>query len=286
MLVTFAIITFNQQNYIKEAIESAFRQKYSPLEIIIIDDHSTDNTFQIIEDLARQYKGPHTIKYSRNTINIGISAQINNLNAAANGEIIVIAAGDDISFPDRSTKIVDEYLKSNKKSHYFYSRVCEIDENGKTLGLTQSPGGANAHSILLTGLSHYPLAIGAGQAWTKFLVKSFKPMLPSVWAEDQIFGFRGVLMGPVTFIEDALVKYRIGTGISTKNKKFNPIRYFKEKHMHTTIIFQRALDAFFFKKYTLASILFINSVFSLITTPISPLISILNKVRNSNFLKK
>ena len=51
-LVTFALFAYNQEQYIREAIEGAFAQTYQPLEIILSDDCSTDRTFEIMREMG------------------------------------------------------------------------------------------------------------------------------------------------------------------------------------------------------------------------------------------
>lgn len=53
-LVTFALIAYDQERFIREAVEGAFSQTYSPLEIILSDDCSSDRTFEIIKDVAAE----------------------------------------------------------------------------------------------------------------------------------------------------------------------------------------------------------------------------------------
>lgn len=277
-LVTFALFAYNQQDYIREAIEGALSQTYSPLEIIISDDCSSDQTFQIIEEMTIAYRGPHKVTCSRNSNNLGIAEHVNKINSLANGELIVVAAGDDISIPQRVEIIWDAYLNSNRQSHYFYSVVQKIDESGQILGLAHSPGAVNARSKLRTALSPYPLAIGAGQAWTKKLVNNFHPILSNVWAEDQIFGFRGRLMGEVGFVDRALVNYRVGAGISTRKKKFGIKKYYYEKFVNCIIFWQRTRDAYTVQCYFLAFLIFIKTVALLVTLPISPFLSVFRKM--------
>ena len=50
-LVTFALFAYNQENYIRAAVEGAFAQTYQPLEIILSDDCSKDRTFEIMQRL-------------------------------------------------------------------------------------------------------------------------------------------------------------------------------------------------------------------------------------------
>ena len=61
-LVTFALFAYNQEKYIREAIEGEFARAYQPLKIIISDDCSSDKTFDIINELVQNYQGPHVVK--------------------------------------------------------------------------------------------------------------------------------------------------------------------------------------------------------------------------------
>lgn len=106
MLVSFYILTFNHERYISDAISAALRQMYSPLEIIISDDCSTDRTWEIIQSRIAGYQGPHRLIARRNTDNLGISAHINALWQVCSGEWIVASAGDDASVPDWVERIM------------------------------------------------------------------------------------------------------------------------------------------------------------------------------------
>lgn len=101
-LVTFALFSYNQENYIREAIEGAFSQTYSPLEIILSDDCSTDGTLEIMKEMAKEYKGPHLVKVRQTEKNLGIAMHFDALMRLAAGQFVVVAAGDDISHPERT----------------------------------------------------------------------------------------------------------------------------------------------------------------------------------------
>ena len=64
-LVTIFVAAYNQQDYIAEAIQGAFAQTYSPLEVILSDDGSHDDTFEIMKAMAADYRGPHTVIVNR-----------------------------------------------------------------------------------------------------------------------------------------------------------------------------------------------------------------------------
>jgi glycosyltransferase involved in cell wall biosynthesis len=87
-LVSFVLIAYNQEQFIAEAIQGAFAQTYSPLEIILSDDCSRDGTFRIMEEMANAYHGPHTVILNRNPKNLGIGGHVNRVMELAQGEWI------------------------------------------------------------------------------------------------------------------------------------------------------------------------------------------------------
>ena len=76
-LVTFALFSYNQEHYIREAIEAAFAQAYQPLEIILSDNCSDDRTDKIKKEMVKEYDGPHRVILNRLDKNIGTIDQEN-----------------------------------------------------------------------------------------------------------------------------------------------------------------------------------------------------------------
>src|SRR5256885_12918551 len=113
-LVTFALFAYNQERFIAEAVRGALSQTYSPLEILISDDCSTDGTFEIIQKEVAEYKGPHEIRLNHNDPNVGFGAHINRMMELAKGQLIVAAAGDDVSLPERVEELFSVYEASNR----------------------------------------------------------------------------------------------------------------------------------------------------------------------------
>lgn len=281
VLVSLIILTYNQEAYVREAIEGGFSQTYSPLEIIISDDYSSDRTFQIVEDLVNAYNGPHDVRCSRNLENLGISKHLTHVLSLANGELIVGAAGDDISIPERVDSLVKRYISSERTINYFYSLAQEITINGTLKSVVSSPGSKNGSSKWLAALSPYPIAIGATQAWTRLLSNSFPPMAENVWAEDQVLGVRGLLLGPICCIHEPLVLYRVGSGISTKKEIFTVRKYFMKKVDSIHMYKQRCVDAWHVKEYLLSLIVATKVLMLYLTLPFSPIISLATKLKSS-----
>lgn len=276
-LVTLVVLSYNQGKYIREAAGAALGQTYAPLVVAFSDDASTDDTYAVVRDVCSAYRGPHVVRHSRNERNLGLSAHIALLNDSAEGELIVWAAGDDISVPDRVERLVEAYLASGRRSHYFYSSVTAMTEAGELQGAYQSPGPPASSSALRIGLANYPIAIGASQAWTKYLATSFAPMSPKVWAEDQIYGFRGILLGPVTFVDVPLVNYRSGVGLSMRKHSFSLRRYVVNQVNVVRMYRQRAIDAFVARRPLLGCAITAKAAFLAVFFPISPLFSLMRR---------
>ena len=107
---------FNQQSYVEQAVKAAFQQTYSPLQVILSDDHSTDATFSIIQEHAAAYSGPHCIFTNRTPHNLGTVDHLLKLVPQMKGELIVLAAGDDVSLPDRGLIHVDEWQRTGARA--------------------------------------------------------------------------------------------------------------------------------------------------------------------------
>ncbi|MGD0763763.1 MAG: glycosyltransferase [Roseiarcus sp.] len=99
--MTAIITTYNQENYIAEAIDSILSQDYRPLEIIVVDDGSTDATAEI----AAQYS-KHGVRV-RSQRNTGPSSAMNAGIKMATGDILVIQSGDDVALPGRISNQVN-----------------------------------------------------------------------------------------------------------------------------------------------------------------------------------
>jgi glycosyltransferase involved in cell wall biosynthesis len=86
-LVSVIIPVYNGAKFIKEAIESIFKQNYDPMEIIVIDDGSTDDTSSIVQSFQ-------DIRYIRQD-NLGCAAARNNGITESTGELLAFLDADD-----------------------------------------------------------------------------------------------------------------------------------------------------------------------------------------------
>lgn len=108
-LVSVVIPAYNQEHFIAEAMQSVLDQSYSKLQIIVADDHSTDNTLSIVKGLAK--KDPR-IQILTTDVNLGISKNFNRTFDACKGEYVAFLGGDDIMLPGKIEKQVS-FLNKN-----------------------------------------------------------------------------------------------------------------------------------------------------------------------------
>src|SRR5262245_2528821 len=213
-LVTFYVMAYNQERFIREAVEGALRQTYSPLEVVLSDDCSTDGTFAIMQEVVKAYSGPHKVVLRWNDRNLGISEHVNRILQIAEGELIVAADGDDVSLPGRTTRFVEAWLRHGKPAALVCG-VSFIDESGNRTRSDESfarfhpvkPETREA-SLLRFSKEGRPMLSTCCAAFSRELCEVFGPLPQNVWIEDTIISLRAWLFDRIVFIPDALVNYR------------------------------------------------------------------------------
>jgi glycosyltransferase involved in cell wall biosynthesis len=208
-LVTFALFAYNQEKFIREAVEGAFAQTYEPLEIILSDDCSTDRTFEIIKEIASNYHGNKRVITNQNPKNLGISDHVRFIHEKSNGDIVVHAAGDDISVPNRTEVIVKAFLDDDFQPSLVTSNVLNIDEKGFPYKIQDK----QIRDLIVENHGN-PFEVltpvnGAAVAIKRELISSFTPPVAGIITEDQVLQSRAMLLNGKKFIPETLVKYRI-----------------------------------------------------------------------------
>ena len=97
-LVTLGITAYNAVDSIEKAVKSALSQTWRPIEIVAVDDCSTDSTREILLRLAGRYP---ELRVYRNEENVGVAVSRNRILEVAKGEFVAFFDDDDESLPDR-----------------------------------------------------------------------------------------------------------------------------------------------------------------------------------------
>ncbi len=109
-LVSIALRSFNQKDFLKESLDSVLAQSYQNIEIIVADDASTDGSQSLITDYQEQYPGK--IFPILNENNLGHTKNLNKALFACKGKYVSIFDGDDIMHPQKIEKQV-EFMEQN-----------------------------------------------------------------------------------------------------------------------------------------------------------------------------
>lgn len=122
-LVSIVMPSYNTGAFIKQSIDSVLTQTYQHWELLIVDDCSTDNTDEIVEE----YLADKRIKYIKNESNSGAAVSRNRALREAKGKWIAFLDSDDLWEADKLQRQL-EFMKENN-CHFSYTNYIEIDEN-------------------------------------------------------------------------------------------------------------------------------------------------------------
>ena len=125
---SFVIPSYNSAAWLVHSVKSAQKQTYANLEIVVVDDGSTDSTENIMKFVAEK---DARIKYIRLQKNVGRSEARNIANKEASGDIILVLDADDIAYPDRAA------LSAKALAHadFVHGSADVIDAIGTKLGV-------------------------------------------------------------------------------------------------------------------------------------------------------
>nr|WP_227504414.1 glycosyltransferase [Acinetobacter sp. YZS-X1-1] len=127
-LVSIVIPSYNHERFIRDSIKSVIDQSYQNIELIIIDDGSTDASVEKIQELIPLCEKRFTRFEFRHRPNKGLSATLNEALEWAQGEYFSSLASDDIILKDK-IKIQTKFLNENKNCVAVFGGVSVIDDN-------------------------------------------------------------------------------------------------------------------------------------------------------------
>ncbi len=209
---SFILLVYNQEAYIEEAFSAALAQDCEPVEILISDDRSTDRTWEIIQKVAANYSGPHLVTLNQNAQNMGVNPHLNACIAMAKGDIHIAGSGDDVSYPDRVTRVLQMFDAQNPL--LVHARVDILTEHGVQDDTRHTGIQLQQPRDLCAAAKSQSLYIGATACWSRELFDIFGPVPNLGVFEDLILGFRASLLDRVGFVDAPLVAYRTEVGIS------------------------------------------------------------------------
>ena len=149
-LVSILLPVHNSERFLKESLQSLVSQKYRNIEIIAIDDSSSDSSYKILKSFKKKSK---KLRVFRNVKRYGIVMTLNRLIRKTKGEFVVFADADDISAKNRIQKQIS-YLELNPNVVALGTQCRFFDEKGRNLGKSNFPTeNSDIYNSTLHGIS-------------------------------------------------------------------------------------------------------------------------------------
>lgn len=203
-VVSIVINNYNYERFLKQAIESALAQTYSDVEVIVVDDGSSDRSWSLIEQYGNRIQAISQSNGKQGkAFNTGF--------ANSKGEIILFLDADDYLFPEAVQKIVDSWLPDTAKVHY---RLQVVDADSQPRQFTYPQGGKRLAAgqvwKQVIDVAAYAGVPTSGNALSRKALSAVSP-IPAEFntMADDYLSVLIPFFGNVIAIEEPLAAYRI-----------------------------------------------------------------------------
>ncbi len=132
-LVSIIIPSFNQGRFIRRTLESIFEQDYRPLEVVVVDGASTDETVSVLKAFSHHPELKWVSEPDR-----GVVDAVNKGLARATGIFAAIQSSDDFYLPEAVTTAV-QALQADARLAFVFGDIQKVDAKGEELSVTQLP---------------------------------------------------------------------------------------------------------------------------------------------------
>ncbi len=207
------LMTYQQENLVRESLESLINQDYPDLQIVVSDDASTDKTWDVIRQVEREVGARARLVLNRNETNLGIIGNYNRALSLCDGELIFSAAGDDVSEANRVRACVEFWHETDEVADLIATDLFDMTYNGEVVSV-KSIDDLQAWDVG-RWIKNRPYHAGASHMVTRRLL-SIQPLNVKAKLEDQCLLFRALLMGGAQRLAQPLVRHRRG-GVSNSS---------------------------------------------------------------------
>jgi len=207
-LVSAIVPLYNTERFLGQALDSALAQTWRNLEIVVVDDGSTDASAQIAYDYARRHPDVIRVIHQRNE---GMVNARNTAMAAARGDCFALLDADDVWLPHHLQECVAEFERSPRVV-LVHADVERIDDRGNSLG--RSPRvwnrlGSDAYRGLYLRREHVvcPTAVFRREAIDA--IGDFDVQFNRIGCEDRDLWLRMASIGRIVYIDNVHAHYRL-----------------------------------------------------------------------------
>src|SRR5882757_6478399 len=129
-LVSVICLCYNHHNFMREAMESVLAQTYPNLQVILIDDASTDGSKKLIQEFSKHYPRIQSLLLS---VNLGNCKAFNQGLELATGDFVIDFSTDDVMLPDRIEKQIEFFKKQKGNVGVVFTDATYINEKGVSI---------------------------------------------------------------------------------------------------------------------------------------------------------
>jgi glycosyltransferase involved in cell wall biosynthesis len=219
-LVSVVIPSYNHAGFLAQAMRSVYAQTYRPLELVVVDDGSTDDSYQVIRTVAAE--APFAVS-ARRQPNGGVQKALHRACAAASGRILAVLNSDDVYEPRRLETLVP--LVDAERGALAFSGVTFIDGHDRPL-----PAGSAWPAWYETGLAAAAVSPALGFAllqhnfsvsssnfvFSRRLFERLGGFADFRFVQDWDFLFRTIYYVEPIFVPRPLLRYRVHAGGTTE----------------------------------------------------------------------
>lgn len=248
-LVSVVMCVYNGEPYLRYQIDSILTQSYSQIELLILDDCSTDRSTNIINEYLKK---DQRIRLIQNQQNLGFNKNFEKGFQLCNGELIAISDQDDIWLTDKISRLVESI------GHHIlvYSNSTTIDEQGNSLPEKLNTKIDHIDNPSFKGFLDDNFITGHTCLFKRRLLHYILPFPKDVFFYDWWMGFAAAYVGQVKYLDEVLTKYRVHPKsayrmLTTPEKKKESWPFLKRKQTEAfaNANFLKSRDTLFIREF-------------------------------------
>ena len=213
--ISVAMCTFNGGRYLQEQLESVANQVRPPCELVVCDDHSTDDTIAILKQF--QANAPFPVRVIQNALRLGSTRNFDQAIGLCRGEFIALCDQDDRWLPPKLERL-SGVLIENPFLGGVFSDANLIDGDGRPVGMRlfarhrfTTTKQRNFIACPPATLLKHDVVTGATLLFRASIRRYCSP-IPASWVHDGWLAWMIALHSRLTLISEPLIEYRIHAG--------------------------------------------------------------------------
>lgn len=202
--VSVLMPSYNHQAYVCDAITSVLEQTHKNVEVVIVDDCSSDGTVEAIQSIC-----DNRIKFARNEKNLGVNRTLARALDMSSGSYISVLASDDMLFPMKIERQLIELRRTDTNVVYASSEILEPNGRRSTVNLQDFADDlANGKALGRAYVDDTSLPLFQSALFTRSSYEYLAPFRDQVRLDDWITLIKALETQKVSFINEPLCIYR------------------------------------------------------------------------------